>query len=859
MKYKHLIHRSLLNHIQPMKIKKQITRGLAGSFSTWLGFCSVTFCALTAAHAADAIWDGDTDTLWATADNWSAEIPGFGHTATFNATSINTTINIGTISLSKVVFDTDIAAAYTLGLAAETGTITFADGTTTAIDMTNAVVTDQIINANLTLGTAIASNTTFSNASTSGLLTLAGGITGGAVGTADAKTLTIAGAGATTISGLISNGGATSVALEKITDSTGLLILSGGNTYTGGTTISAGTVRTTHNNALGTAGTVILNGTSAVLEVADGITISRTLIASDTGDNKTIRLQTDATAGEYSGAITISETAVGDFDLSAAAAGTLTVSGVIGASSGANINKEGAGMVVLSGDNSLFDKNVTINAGILRAGHNNAFGVGTASLANTDAVLELANGITINRALTIADAGNKKTLALQAGATSAEYSGNITNSEGTAGNFEVSVGSSGTLTLSGVVSGSGIVNTGVLIKTGDGTLVLSGTADNTSVRNLMVNVTAGELHLGKTSSGSVHAVYGISGIANGATVKLTGTGGDQIYSANSSNLYGVQGMVAGSTFNLNGNSETLTYLKGSGGIVDGGSGTPTLTIGDKSVTFDFAGVIQNSSGTLALTKILNGSVTLSGAHTYTGTTTITGGTLILTGASQATSAITSSGGGKLGLEIGSPVTAANATVTFTGRTVLVTGTPTLASYTLLTASSIVGTPTLAAPAPSGYSLQVVDDNKLLLVKDAPSDPYEGWAGSGVNFDADANNDGVENGQAWFLGAANPNDNGNALLPKSSQNAGALVLEFDCLDATARGAAVFQVQYSNDLGQLDPWAGTDVPGTVGTFTEGVVDFEVTDPEPAGGLLKVVATIPADEAPAGKLFGRLQGVK
>jgi autotransporter-associated beta strand protein len=362
--------------------------------------------------------------------------------------------------------------------------------------------------------------------------------------------------------------------------------------------------------------------------------------------------------------------------------------------------------------------------------------------------------------------------------------------------------------------------------------------------------------LGKASSGSVQAVYGISGIANGATVKLTGTGGNQIYSGNSSNLYGVNGMVAGSTFNLNGNSETLTYLTGTGGIVDGGSGTPTLTIGDKSVNFAFGGVIQNSSGTLSLDKILGGTVTLSGANTYTGATTISSGTLILTGATQATSAISSSTTGKLGLDIGSPVTAANATVTFTNRTVLVTGSPTAASYTLLTASSIVGTPTFAAPAPAGYSLQVVDNNKLLLVKDFLSDPYEAWAGAGVNFDADANNDGVDNGLAWFLGAPDKDANANALLPKASQTAGALVLEFDCLDATARGAAVFQVQYGNDL---TAWAGTNVPGTVGTFTAGVVDFDVTDPDAPGGLLKMVATIPVAQAGAGKLFGRINGVK
>jgi hypothetical protein len=40
---------------------------------------------------------------------------------------------------------------------------------------------------------------------------------------------------------------------------------------------------------------------------------------------------------------------------------------------------------------------------------------------------------------------------------------------------------------------------------------------------------------------------------------------------------------------------------------------------------------------------------------------------------------------------------------------------------------------------------------------------------------------------------------------------------------------------------------------------VVDFVVTDPNPASGLLKVVATIPAGEAAAGRIFGRIKGIK
>lgn len=140
-----------------------------------------------------------------------------------------------------------------------------------------------------------------------------------------------------------------------------------------------------------------------------------------------------------------------------------------------------------------------------------------------------------------------------------------------------------------------------------------------------------------------------------------------------------------------------------------------------------------------------------------------------------------------------------------------------------------------------------------------ADPFTTWAGAGVNFGDDANNDGVPEGIAWFLGAGQSNEYATPLLPKPTSVGNALVLEFACLDAVARGTSVFEVQFSNDLGQLDAWAGAAIPGVVGTFTVGVVEFEITDPTPADGLLKVVARIPASEASAGKLFSRLKGVK
>ncbi len=58
------------------------------------------------------------------------------------------------------------------------------------------------------------------------------------------------------------------------------------------------------------------------------------------------------------------------------------------------------------------------------------------------------------------------------------------------------------------------------------------------------------------------------------------------------------------------------------------TGAYTLTVSSGN----FAGKLQNGTGTLSLTKQGNGTLTLSGANSYTGATTVSGGTLELAGA-----------------------------------------------------------------------------------------------------------------------------------------------------------------------------------------------------------------------------------
>ena len=56
-------------------------------------------------------------------------------------------------------------------------------------------------------------------------------------------------------------------------------------------------------------------------------------------------------------------------------------------------------------------------------------------------------------------------------------------------------------------------------------------------------------------------------------------------------------------------------------------GTATLTSGGLNTNTAFSGVIADGSGTVRLTKIGSGTLTLSGSSTYSGATTINGGTI----------------------------------------------------------------------------------------------------------------------------------------------------------------------------------------------------------------------------------------
>ena len=170
-------------------------------------------------------------------------------------------------------------------------------------------------------------------------------------------------------------------------------------------------------------------------------------------------------------------------------------------------------------------------------------------------------------------------------------------------------------------AGSGIGGVGGLTKQGIGLLVLNQT--NTYSGNTVIS--NGTIQLG--------GVNGIPGGGGKGDVTLNGT------------------------LDINAHSQILNGLSGNGTVDTVAGGTPTLTIGTSGSSSEFDGILQNSAGTLTVTKNGSGTLTLGGNNTYSGATTISAGTLKLANTNA------------LGSTAGATTVSANATLDLNGQTI----------------------------------------------------------------------------------------------------------------------------------------------------------------------------------------------
>ena len=576
-----------------------------------LSACLAAILLSPSAHAANAAWLGTSNGTWSTATNWSgSSIPGVGNTATFNGTgSGNTAIDVGTISLANITFDTSSAAAYTLGATPGNGSITFGNGSTTAVTMNSTVTNSEIINANLTLGNGTANTTTFTNNSTTGLLTLGGNITGGTGGTAAAKTVIFTGAGNTTVGGVIDKGGATSLALAK--SGAGTLTLSGANTYTGTTTLSAGTLAYGANNATGSGNVTISGGGTLAMGSYNG---TAGAVSVSTGNITGTGTLTSTSGFTVAGNATISASLAGSVGLAkTGAGGTLTLTGnntytgatTVAATSTVGIMNVNGASGALSGTSSL-----TINAFA-------TFNLG-------DATNGLANRINPNASLTLgSDLGYGYLTVYRGSATSNNQTFTSLN-VGAAGfgklDAQGTTGGNATLTFSGAnpyVRGIG----GMVNMNNTAYLPVSFTNNATGTGNVANGILLGAVMNGKdfilVGTGNVTAVsYGNDTWSPGTYTNITtnGTYAD-------ATTAGLRINAPSKTVNLTG-----TNTIESGGIIAGSSATGTgSTISGGTIKTGVAGgdlwvYLYNSTTPLTIGSAIgdNGGSSLTVASIYQG-------------------------------------------------------------------------------------------------------------------------------------------------------------------------------------------------------------------------------------------------
>ncbi|EIR9762977.1 autotransporter-associated beta strand repeat-containing protein [Salmonella enterica subsp. enterica serovar Havana] len=407
------------------------------------------------------------------------------------------------------------------------------------------------------------------------------------------------------------------------------LTLSGANSYTGGTTISGGTLVASNVEALGT-GDITDNAT---LELNTGGDFDNVISGSGqvvkSGD-KTLTLSGSNT---YTGGTTISGGTLVASNVDALGSGDVTDNATLELNTGGDFDNNigGTGSVVKSGDKTLtlsgansYTGGTTISGGTLVATNVEALGSGDVT---DNATLELNTGGTFDNVISgsgqVVKSGDE-TLTLS-GANS--YTGGTTISGGTlvASNVEAlgtgDITDNATLELNaGGDFANNIGGTGSVVKSGDKTLTLSGS--NT--------YTGGTTISGGTLVASNVDALGSGDVTDNATLEMN-TGGDF-----ANNIGGTGSVVKSGdkTLTLSGTNSYTGGTTISGGTLVA-SNVEALGTGDvtdnATLELNTGGDFDNAiSGSGQVVKSGDKTLTLSGANSYSGATTISGGTLIAT-------------------------------------------------------------------------------------------------------------------------------------------------------------------------------------------------------------------------------------
>ena len=366
---------------------------------------------------------------------------------------------------------------------------------------------------------------------------------------------------------------------------TGLLSLSGVDTYTGPTTVSAGTLEFANESSLYNDNTaswvgsniIVKSGATLALEVGSSPNFTSSDLTTFLANLTTAGTTTSsATAGFETGSILGLDTTPGNFTYSGAIA-----NGYSGSTLGLTVF--GGNTLTLSGSNT-YSGATTLSTGtlLLQANSTNTTSSGTSyALGNN------TTGLTLGGGTTLALQGNTNntifipSTIVEVGNGSADFE-----------SFNFSAGDSN----SGTTTGQ--------------TLILAG--------------------FGEFGSGNTTPIFNFA-VNNNYTLQIgagtAGTGQLLIY-----NPTAINSTAAGGTLSI------------PGGIKDNFTGSYPLYFGGAGNITSGAIILNGGANTFSVTVDGPGTTTLSGVNTYTGATTVYGGTLAFTGLSTGVTALTVIGG-----------------------------------------------------------------------------------------------------------------------------------------------------------------------------------------------------------------------
>ncbi len=579
--------------------------------------------------------------------------------------------NANVLSVTKADAGTWILA----GTNTHTGVTTISGGTLVLINGSAVLDTGVVTNAN-TAGAVLQVNTSETIGSLRG-----GGASGGNVNlNGGGVTLTIAETGSQTFAGVISNAGG----LTKT--GAGTLTLARTNTYTGPTTVSAGVLRLGAQNIFADTGSVLIAGgtldvtnfsdtirdltmSSGALTYGSGaLTVTNSLIltggtASMTGTNSLSKIQlntsvTNVTLGSVTFDSAVSSGSYPGFGLQTTAVMTVTNgSSVLFTNSGAGVaqfqtfggarniavetnaslvlgwqvagnttnvggfNKSGAGTLALMSSN-IHGGLVSVSGGTLLLGNDGALGFaaqaldmqGASTLASADgATRTITNGVTLRPSVLLS-------LGQGGGGTGAlVFSGGVD----LFGNASRPMSNVVNVTFSGAMSNGGIV------KSGPGTMTLSGS------NNFTANTTVSE---GTLVVNGIIVGTNTLAVSSGATLAGTGSAG----TVNASGTFAPGAVATNGTFtvttslNVSGDARFRVFGNGindkviaSGGAALGGTVTVLVDTNYTPVSgnsYDLVDGAISGTPTLSLPALSGGLTWVTNTFLATGVLSVTGPT-----------------------------------------------------------------------------------------------------------------------------------------------------------------------------------------------------------------------------------------